>query len=70
MQSPKTKVRETLAIRINRIEDLGKADLPLPVLKDINDRIRDWLASGGSVEDEYVKYQLKYAERIANLGSN
>lgn len=35
--------------------------LPLPVLQDINNRIRDWIASGGEENDEYIGQQLRFA---------
>lgn len=49
---------------INSIKDLAKADLPVWALNDINGRIRDWLASGGAIDDEYIKQQFRYAENI------
>lgn len=38
--------------------------LPVPVLNDINHRIGDWLVSGGSITDDYVKRQFQYAFRV------
>lgn len=38
--------------------------LPLEVLKDIDKRIGDWLASGGSDTAPYIEQQLRYAKRI------
>lgn len=38
--------------------------LPLPVLKDINQRIGDWLASGGKETDPYIEQQLRFAKRF------
>ncbi|OAJ75234.1 hypothetical protein AYJ08_00350 [Brevibacillus sp. SKDU10] len=43
--------------------------LPLEVLLDINQRIGDWLASGGKEDDLYIQQQLRYAERILKLNS-
>lgn len=42
-------------MRINSIEDLVKVGLPLRVIHDIDKRITDWLASGGTLQDPYVK---------------
>lgn len=36
--------------------------LPLPVLKDINNRCGDWLASGGKEDDPYIQQQLWFAK--------
>jgi len=52
------------SMRINSVEDLVKAGLPLRVLHDIDKRITDWLASGGTLEDSYVKQQFRYAEKV------
>ena len=49
-------------ITINSVEDLVYYDLPLDVIQDIDKRITDWLASGGTLEDPYVKQQFRYAE--------
>lgn len=38
--------------------------LPLVVLQDINQRIGDWLASGGNENDPYIRQQLRFAERF------
>lgn len=45
---------------IDKITD----QLPLPVLKDINQRIGDWLASGGKETDPYIEQQLRFARRF------
>lgn len=51
------------------IEELNAivGQLPTPVLKDINQRIGDWLASGGSVNDPYIEQQLRYAGRFVAI---
>jgi len=45
---------------INRIA----SKLPLLVLTDINQRIGDWLASGGNEDDPYIEQQLRFARRF------
>ncbi|MBW4827630.1 MAG: hypothetical protein KZY61_00820 [Clostridiaceae bacterium] len=53
-------------ISIGNMEDLFRYGhlLPHVVLVDIDKRIGDWLASGGSIEDSYIKQQFRYAERF------
>lgn len=48
------------------MEDLFRYGYLLPhvVLVDIDKRIGDWLASGGSIEDGYIKQQFRYAEKV------
>ncbi|HDR7391253.1 TPA: hypothetical protein QCX13_004610 [Bacillus toyonensis] len=41
--------------------------LPLWVLQDINDRVRDWLASGGEENDEYIGQQLRFAQNYLKM---
>ena len=41
--------------------------LPLPVLQDINNRIRDWIVSGGDENDEYIGQQLRFAQNYLKL---
>jgi hypothetical protein len=45
---------------INEIAHL----LPLAVLQDISNRIRDWLAAGGNENDQYISQQLRFAKRF------
>ena len=40
--------------------------IPEIVALDILCRINDWIISGGSLEDEYVKKQLKFASQFIN----
>ena len=51
-------------MKINSISDLCKYDIPFVVLKDIEKRITDWLASGGKEDDQYIKQQFRYAEKF------
>ena len=43
-------------------------ELPLVVLTDINNRIGDWLASGGKENDPYIEQQLRFARRFVSEG--
>lgn len=56
-------------VKINSITDLinNTEHLPTVVLFDINQRIRDWLASGGSMEDGYIHQQFRYAQNVINI---
>lgn len=38
--------------------------IPEIVALDVVVRIQDWIISGGSLEDEYVKKQLKFASQF------
>lgn len=42
--------------------------LPAKVLKDINQRIGDWLAMGGDESDPYIEQQLRFARRFVQSG--
>ena len=52
--------------KLNPIQEIASIanHLPLEVLKDINVRISDWLASGGNENDPYIEQQLRYAKRF------
>ncbi|WP_242291273.1 DUF6877 family protein [Bacillus cereus group sp. BfR-BA-01356] len=41
--------------------------LPLPILQDINNRIRDWIVSGGEENDEYIGQQLRFAQNYLKV---
>lgn len=42
-----------------------KLDLiPVTVALDVMTRINDWLVSGGTIEDEYIKNQIEYANNF------
>ncbi|QWE49748.1 hypothetical protein [Paenibacillus phage SV21] len=42
--------------------------LPPVVLRDIDQRIGDWLAMGGRTTDSYIEQQLRFAKRFVNGG--
>lgn len=50
----------------NPLEEINKivSQLPLVVLKDIDKRIGDWLASGGKDDDPYIEQQLRFAKQF------
>ncbi|MEW9167009.1 DUF6877 family protein [Bacillus pacificus] len=41
--------------------------LPLWVLQDIDNRVRDWLASGGDENDPYIGQQLRFAQNYLKV---
>lgn len=50
---------------IEGLREVMKTDrLPSHVVEDINKRINDWLESGGSEKDIYIKNQINYANRV------
>ncbi|PPB10888.1 DUF6877 family protein [Brevibacillus laterosporus] len=53
------------------LEQIAKitGQLPLEVLLDINQRIGDWLASGGKEDDPYIQQQLRFAEGFLESNS-
>lgn len=38
--------------------------MPLKSLQDVNQRVGDWLASGGNEDDPYIYQQLRFAQRF------
>jgi len=46
------------------LEQINKlsSQLPLVVLQDIHNHVRDWLASGGEENDSYIGQKLRFAE--------
>ncbi|WMT79885.1 DUF6877 family protein [Terrisporobacter mayombei] len=48
------------------IEAIGKYSVPQHVMIDVDNRIKDWLISGGNESDNYILNQCKYVERIIN----
>lgn len=60
-----------MSIKINTMEDLNKNlnKLPIQAIEDINKRITDWMScEGNSIDDPYIKQQLRYAENLINRG--
>lgn len=57
-----------MKVKINNMSDLNSnlKYLHPDIVKDIDKRITDWLASGESIEDDYVKQQFRYVENILN----
>lgn len=43
---------------------LNMSLIPETVALDVMVRINDWIISGGSLEDEYVKRNLKFASKF------
>lgn len=60
-----------MSIKINTIEDLNNNLylLPTEVVEDINKRITNWLSAGGTLEDNYIKQQFRFAENFIKLRS-
>ena len=56
-------------VEIKNMEDLSNnlKHLPTAAIVDIDKRITDWMASGGDLEDGYIKQQFRYAENIINM---
>lgn len=48
------------------IQEIAKIahKLPIEAIQDINQRIGDWMASGGKEDDPYIHQQLRYAKRF------
>jgi len=51
------------------LEQINKiaSQLPLVVLQDINQRVGDWLATGGNEDDSYIGQQLRFAENYLKV---
>ena len=50
------KTHEELEIAFSRY------DIPIEIINDVNNRISDWLESGGNITDSYIKQQFRYVE--------
>lgn len=51
------------------LEQINKlaSQLPLEVLQDINQRVGDWLATGGNENDPYIGQQLRFAKNYLKV---
>ncbi|WP_194287442.1 DUF6877 family protein [Gracilibacillus oryzae] len=51
---------------MSALEEIMKisSKLPFVILQDINQRIGDWLASGGKEDDPYIEQQLRFAQNV------
>lgn len=58
--------REIAPAEVNPMQEIVNIShlLPTVVLKDINQRITDWIASGGNETDPYIEQQLRFARRF------
>ncbi|MDG0950505.1 DUF6877 family protein [Bacillus paranthracis] len=52
---------------IDRITQLAP-QIPINVLEDVTNRIKDWIVSGGKEDDPYIEQQLRFVERVAARG--
>ncbi|MDZ5608576.1 hypothetical protein U2I54_16115 [Bacillus pseudomycoides] len=52
---------------LERISQLAP-QLPMTVLEDTMNRIKDWIVSGGEEDDPYIAQQLRFVERVAARG--
>lgn len=48
------------------VEAIGTYNIPQSVITDVDNRIKDWLSSGGNERDNYILNQCKYVEKIIN----
>lgn len=48
---------------MQQIEELI-AEMPLPVLQDVRQRLDNWMLSGGKDDDPYVEQQLRYMKHV------
>jgi len=53
----------TTKTAMEQIEELI-SEMPLPVLKDVQQRLNDWAAGGGKEDDPYVEQQLRYMKHV------
>lgn len=53
----------TTKTAMQQIEELI-TEMPLPVLKDVQQRLTDWASSGGKEDDPYVEQQLRYMKHV------
>lgn len=56
------------SLTVNRINKAIRAipvEIAHIVKSDVDNRMTDWLLSGGTLTDEYIEVQVQYVERIA-----
>lgn len=59
-------MRDDKVSYLQQINEIA-SKLPLCMLQDIHNRIRDWLASGGDENDPYIGQQLRFAQNYLNV---
>lgn len=59
-------MRDDKVSYLQQINEIA-SKLPLCMLQDINNRIRDWIVSGGNEDDEYIGQQLRFAQNYLNV---
>ena len=63
-------IKQQLNVRINNIEEMIKAfydyNVPVEIIKDVNQRITDWKSMGGADDAPYLTQQFKFVERYIN----
>jgi len=63
---PAAIVGKALTSGVSPLYELQKfvLELPVEVFSDVNQRILDWLASGGKETDPYIRQQVAYAQKV------
>ena len=54
---------EQITNNLKNVPDL----IAVIVLKDVSQRIGDWLATGGSEEAPYIQQQIDHTKRVSDL---
>lgn len=49
------------------MKNLNQEQILTNVIADIRQRISDWICSGGSPEDDYIKRQNKYLDDVVRM---
>lgn len=49
-----------------KVDDIDFNYIPIAAVKDVKNRVADWLTSGGKPEDPYIQRQLQYLKDIEN----
>lgn len=57
-------------VNINNLSELVQVvdehNVPTHIIQDVDNRIKDWLLSGGNEYDSYILNQCKYVEKYIN----